>query len=83
MRMARLGAMDLPTALALLAGAAFGSAAWLTSTMVCAANGAWPLLIAAAAFVPVGVVHGCRHLVRWMVTSRTPLSCGKALRANR
>jgi hypothetical protein len=58
MRMARLGAMDLPTALALLVGAALGSAAWLPAIVVCAANGAWPLLIAAAAFVPVGVVHG-------------------------
>jgi hypothetical protein len=57
MRMARLGAMDLPTALALLVGAALGSAAWLPAIVVCAANGAWPLLIAAA-FVSVGVVHG-------------------------
>jgi hypothetical protein len=40
MRMARLGAMDLPTALALLVGAALGSAAWLTAIVVCAANGA-------------------------------------------
>jgi len=39
-------------------GAALCSAAWLTSIVVCAANGAWPLLIATAAFVPVGVVHG-------------------------
>jgi hypothetical protein len=30
--------MDLPTALALLAGAALGSAAWLTSIVVCAAT---------------------------------------------
>jgi hypothetical protein len=58
MRMARLGAMDLPTALALLAGAALGSAAWLPSIVVCAANDARPLLIAVATFVPVGVVHG-------------------------
>jgi hypothetical protein len=58
MRMARLGAMDLPTALALLVGAALGSAAWLTAIVVCAANGAWPLLIATALFFPVGVVHG-------------------------
>ena len=58
MRMARLGAMDLPTALALLVGAALSSAAWLTAIVVCAANGARPWLIAAAAFVPVGVVHG-------------------------
>jgi len=32
--------MDLPTALALLAGAALGSAAWLPAIVACAANGA-------------------------------------------
>ena len=58
MRMARLGAMDLSTALALLLGAAVCYAAWLTSIVFCAANGARPLLIAAAAFFPVGIVHG-------------------------
>jgi hypothetical protein len=54
----RRGAMDLPTALALLSGAAFCYAAWLTSIVFCATNGARPLLIAAAAFFPVGIVHG-------------------------
>ena len=54
----RRGAMDLPTALALLSGAVFCYAAWLTSIVFCAANGARPLLIAAAAFFPVGIVHG-------------------------
>jgi len=49
--------MDLPTALALLAGAALCSAAWLTSIVFCAANGARPLLIAVASFFLVGVVH--------------------------
>jgi hypothetical protein len=29
-----------------------------TSIVFCAANGARPLLIAAAAFFPVGIVHG-------------------------
>ncbi len=48
----------MPTALALLTGAAFCYAAWLTSIVFCAANGARPLLIAAAAFFPVGIVHG-------------------------
>lgn len=37
---------------------AFCYAAWLTSIVFCAANGARPLLIAAAAFCPVGLVHG-------------------------
>jgi hypothetical protein len=54
----RLGAMDLSTALAFLLGAAFCYSAWLTSIVFCAANGARPLLIAAAAFFPVGIVHG-------------------------
>jgi hypothetical protein len=58
MKMASLGAMELPTALTLLLGAAFCYAAWLTSIVFCAANGARPLLIASAAFFPVGIVHG-------------------------
>jgi len=58
MRMARLGAMDLSTALALLAGGGFCYAAWLTSIVFCAAHGARPLMIAAAVFFPVGIVHG-------------------------
>lgn len=37
MRMARLGAMDLPTALLCLLGAALRYAAWLTSIVFCAA----------------------------------------------
>ena len=32
--------------------------AWLTSIVFCSANGLRPLLIAAAAFFPVGIVHG-------------------------
>jgi hypothetical protein len=58
MQMARLGAMDLSTALAFLAAAGFCYAAWLTSIVFCAAHGTRPLLIAAAAFFPVGIVHG-------------------------
>jgi hypothetical protein len=58
MQMARLGAMDLSTALPLLAGVGFCYAAWLTSIVFSAAHGARPLLIAAAAFFPVGIVHG-------------------------
>ena len=54
----RNGPMDLPTA-AMLAGAGlFSYAAWLTSIVFCAANGLRPLLIAAATFFPVGIVHG-------------------------
>ena len=37
---------------------AFCYAAWLSSIVFCAANGHRPLLIAAAMFFPVGVVHG-------------------------
>jgi hypothetical protein len=54
----RLGAMDLSTALTLLLVAAVCYAAWLTSIVFCAANGERSLLIAAAAFFPVGIVHG-------------------------
>ena len=54
----RLGAMDLSTALTFLLGAAVCYAAWLTSIVFCAVNGTRPLLIAAAAFFPVGIVHG-------------------------
>jgi hypothetical protein len=42
--------------LAFLQGAAVCYVAWLTS--ICAASGARPLLIAAAAFFPAGIVHG-------------------------
>jgi hypothetical protein len=56
--MTKLGAMDLPTALTLLAGGSVCYAAWLTSIVFCAAHGARPLLIAGAAFCPVGIVHG-------------------------
>jgi hypothetical protein len=58
MRMARLGAMDLSTALTGLMGATVCYAAWLTSIVSCAAHGTRPLLIAAAMFFPIGVVHG-------------------------
>ena len=36
----------------------FAYSAWLTSVVFCASNGPRPLLIADAAFFPVGVVHG-------------------------
>ena len=58
MRGAVNGAMDLQTAVTLLAGGLFVYAAWLTSIVFCAANDKYPLLIASAAFFPVGVVHG-------------------------
>jgi hypothetical protein len=57
-RAARFGAMGFPTALSILTGGAFCYAAWLTSIVFCAASGQRPLLIAAAAFFPVGIVHG-------------------------
>ncbi len=58
MRVARLGAMDVQTAVAFLLIAAIGYSAWLTSIVFCAANGRWPLLVAAASFFPVGIVRG-------------------------
>jgi hypothetical protein len=36
----------------------FSYAAWLTSIVFCAVSGLRPLLIAAALFFPVGIVHG-------------------------
>lgn len=58
MRVTRLGAMDLPTMLLFLLIAAFCYSAWLTSIVFCAAGGLRPLLIASAAFFPIGIVHG-------------------------
>ena len=58
MRGAGNGAMDLQTAVTLLASGLFLYAAWLTSIVFCAANDRFPLLIASAVFFPVGVVHG-------------------------
>ena len=58
MRVARLGAMDLTTALSILAVGAFCYSAWLTSIVFCASSGQRPLLIAAASFFPIGIVHG-------------------------
>ncbi len=58
MRVARLGAIDFQTALSILLGMTFCYAAWLTSIVFCAVTGQRPLLIASAAFFPVGIVHG-------------------------
>ena len=41
-RVARLGAMDLPTAMSILLGGAFCYSAWLTSIVFCAASGQRP-----------------------------------------
>ncbi len=52
------GAMDWATAAGIAVVGLFGYSAWLTSIVFCAANGMHPLMIADAAFAPVGVVHG-------------------------
>ena len=52
------GPMDMRTAAVMLLLAAFCYSAWLTSIVFCAGNGMRPLLVAGAAFFPVGVVHG-------------------------
>jgi len=52
------GAMDLGTAALLMVLTMFAYSAWLTSIVFCAGNGLRPLLIAAAAFFPIGIVHG-------------------------
>jgi hypothetical protein len=54
----RRGGIGLHTALSILLLGTFCYAAWLTSIVFCAAAGLRPLLIAAALFFPVGVVHG-------------------------
>jgi hypothetical protein len=50
--------MDFRTMTTLLLVGLFAYSAWLTSIVFCAANNVRPLLIAAAAFFPVGIVHG-------------------------
>jgi hypothetical protein len=58
LRVRRGGPMDWQTALCFAVPMLCSYAAWLTSIVFCASNGARPLLIADAAFFPVGVVHG-------------------------
>ena len=52
------GPMDLNTAVVILLVGLFSYSAWLTSIVFCATNGLRPLMIAAATFFPVGIVHG-------------------------
>jgi hypothetical protein len=58
MRVAKLGGVDAPTVLTIVATGAICYSAWLTSIVFCATNDQRPLMIAAAAFFPVGIVHG-------------------------
>jgi hypothetical protein len=53
-----MGPMDMSTAATILLAGLFTYSAWLTSIVFCSANDLHPLLIAGAAFFPVGVVHG-------------------------
>jgi hypothetical protein len=50
--------MTPSTAATIISTCLFIYAAWLTSIVFNASNGHRPLLIASAAFFPVGVVHG-------------------------
>ena len=52
------GPMDMRTAASLLLAALVSYSAWLTSIVFSASNGRRPLMVAAAAFFPVGIVHG-------------------------
>jgi hypothetical protein len=52
------GPMDLTTAATIIVVLAVAYSAWLTSIIFCATNGHRPLMIADAAFFPVGIVHG-------------------------
>jgi hypothetical protein len=51
-------AMDFRTLVTLAATWLLIYSAWLTSIVFCSANDERPLLIASAAFFPIGVVHG-------------------------
>ena len=55
---ARFGSIDFRSLITLLVSGASSYAAWLSSIVFCAAHGMRPLMIAAALFFPVGVVHG-------------------------
>lgn len=50
--------MDFQTATIIVATVVFAYSAWLTSIVFCSAHDDRPLLIASAAFFPVGVAHG-------------------------
>jgi hypothetical protein len=52
------GPMDMTTAASIVLVLAMAYSAWLTSIVFCASNGMRPLLIASAAFFPIGIVHG-------------------------
>ena len=52
------GPMTLNTAVTLLTVCLLCYSAWLTSIVFSASNGPRPLLVAAAAFPPFGIVHG-------------------------
>jgi hypothetical protein len=54
----RTGPMDMSTAGIFMLAGLFTYSASLTSIVFCSAHDKRPLLIAAAAFFPVGVVHG-------------------------
>ncbi len=54
----RTGSMDLRTLLSFAAGWLVLYAAWLTSIVFCSVNSLHSLLIAAALFFPIGVIHG-------------------------
>jgi hypothetical protein len=58
MTLRRSGPMDFSTAAVLLLTALFTYSAWITSIIFCASNNLRSLMIAAATFFPVGIVHG-------------------------
>lgn len=54
----KVGAMDFRTLVTLAVMWLIVYSAWLTSIVFCSANDRHSLLIAAATFFPIGVVHG-------------------------
>jgi hypothetical protein len=61
--------MDISIAAVIMPASAFTYSAWLTSIVFCSTHDNRPLLIAAAAFFPVGLVHGNQR-VAWRLVMR-------------
>ena len=58
MRWREHAAMDFKSLAVFMAFAMLAYSAWLTSIVFCASNNMRPLLVAAAAFFPIGIIHG-------------------------
>lgn len=50
--------MSAKTLIAIVVSVPIAYSAWLTSLVFCSVNDHRPLLIASAAFFPIGIIHG-------------------------